>query len=193
MLATHLHHPHARRGALDAGCTKRTAASGWNANSILLVLNPLFEDPHLQCDHTSGMGRRYDVTSIHPKVEGFAPSWSMNAILEQDTRTDLHAVGTSRGNRDPVVACGNREKYGTVVSATQRFRAAYRVASKGYRANDNKLQSIRDWRQLSQVHRLAQFRLKERAGGVERSGNRSNGVPVQVAISENIGQFTRFD
>ena len=63
----------------DAGCTKRTAASGWNANSILLVLNPPSEALTSRDTIPAAWGGDTHVTSIHPKQRSFAPSWSMQS------------------------------------------------------------------------------------------------------------------
>ena len=63
----------------DAGCTKCTAASGWNANSILLVLKPLSAVPTSSVTTPAAWGGEMHITSTQPKQRSFVPSWSMQS------------------------------------------------------------------------------------------------------------------
>ena len=96
MLATHLRHPHARRGA-GRRLYEAHGSLGLERKLDLAGAESAFRSSNLQCDHTSGMGRRY-AHHLHPPETAVVRAVLVDAELittDKDTRSDLHAEAAS--------------------------------------------------------------------------------------------------
>ena len=96
MLATHLHHPHARRGA-GRRLYETHGSLGLERKLDLAGAESTLRGTHLQGYDPSGMGRRY-ARHLHPPETAVVRAVLVDAELittDKDTRTDLHAEAAS--------------------------------------------------------------------------------------------------